>query len=1149
MASIILSSIGSSVGNMMLPGLGGKLMSSLARKVGHVVDGEIGWSTSSVAKDGPRLESFKVQDSRYGVSIPQAFGRIRVAGNVIWASDLIETSHEETVSGGKGGVMSDAFSSSRTTYTYSLNCAIALAQGEIGGIQTIWADSKVIYQNGVWTCGVLASAHIHNGAADQDVDPLLEGWIGAGMTPAYRGVAYIVLEGLQLKGFGNRLPNMTFELLPKVETGAPTWLGNVNPEIYQPSYTVTHRGMPPLIIDGGAVSARRMLVGGYNTDGFNTNFTVIEYDVTDDTPLEIRRDQSTSFVASYVGDTSWALAPDKRTVALGLQDAGDGNTYNVALYDSTSNMFGPVLSVPMTVSQYRQIAWIDALHFVVPDKVDGAAGVRVFLRAGLSLIDLGFRNVWGTGTATTRVPVGYTCFMKYGDGLLMMMGNKSLKFGTLYACYLAWSDNELSFGAPYVVSSGYDQGTGNGPQVTIQKTSDEEWTLFYMTVVDMQMMSFVPTKTGLSVTRPWQKLVSTPFAIVDSQVPVVSGGRIVVIHNPYLESKFRISEIALGDGCFTLVQDGVQIPDVMPPTNYMTAVTIDPQRVMVMGNVGYDGTLGFIGVIRRRNTGDTLDNVVSALLRRAGYDAADIEVEALADTQVDGYVLSEQATAASAIAPLQLLKPFDLIEHDGKLVAVTQDSGVSVSVPVSEGGATAHLTEEPAPTLTQARAQELDLPVEVTVDYLDVTRDYEVGSQRARRTATKGARSKAKIELPVVCSASEAKRIAESQLYAAWVERDRYRLVLSRAWVGLDPADVVTFGDVRLRITSVTYKDGLVQVDGVRAVPQGFGSNAMADAAQGYGAAYQSEPTATTLALMDLPLLRNEDDSAGVYVAASGLEGWNGASLWACADGVNFAYQTGLTAPAAMGVALTVLPECVPHYMDRASAVRVQMLRGGLSSCTEAELMNGANVAVLGGEIVQFQTATLIETGVYELRNLLRARRGTESSTACHVVGERFVMLTATSTTFLGATLSDRGKLTHLRAVTNGGSLDYAQDMPFTYSLRTLEPFAPAQLRGVRASGAGSDLTIGWVRRARKNAAWVDYIDVPLDEDSELYDVEIMNGASVVRTFGSVALCSVVYSAAQQMADWGASVPAQIAVKVYQRSARYGRGRAEVGVV
>lgn len=151
--------------------MAGGFLGSYARQAGKLVDAELGLSTS--AKDGARLENFKVQDSRYGVTIPVLYGCVRVAGNVIWASDLIETAHETSVSGGKGGVISSGLSASRTTYAYSLHCAVAIGFGPIGGVQRIWADSKVIYENGVWASGVVGSAAFHLGEEDQTVDPFL----------------------------------------------------------------------------------------------------------------------------------------------------------------------------------------------------------------------------------------------------------------------------------------------------------------------------------------------------------------------------------------------------------------------------------------------------------------------------------------------------------------------------------------------------------------------------------------------------------------------------------------------------------------------------------------------------------------------------------------------------------------------------------------------------------------------------------------------------------------------------------------------------------------------------------------------------------------------------------------------------------------
>ena len=74
--------------------------------------------------------------------------------------------------------------------------------------------------------------------------------------------------------------------------------------------------------------------------------------------------------------------------------------------------------------------------------------------------------------------------------------------------------------------------------------------------------------------------------------------------------------------------------------------------------------------------------------------------------------------------------------------------------------------------------------------------------------------------------------------------------------------------------------------------------------------------------------------------------------------------------------------------------------------------------------------------------------------------------------------------------------------LAFTPSGRGLLPFSPAQLRGVPQPGGALLLT--WLRRTRASSgdSWV-LVDVALGEATEAYDLEILNGAAVVRTVAS----------------------------------------------
>ena len=86
-----------------------------------------------------------------------------------------------------------------------------------------------------------------------------------------------------------------------------------------------------------------------------------------------------------------------------------------------------------------------------------------------------------------------------------------------------------------------------------------------------------------------------------------------------------------------------------------------------------------------------------------------------------------------------------------------------------------------------------------------------------------------------------------------------------------------------------------------------------------------------------------------------------------------------------------------------------------------------------------------------------------------------------------------------------------------------LRPFSVGHVEQPwRKAREPGDLVIRWTRRSRALAAdsWTAP-EVPLAEETEAYEVEILDGATVKRTL-STATTSVTYTAAQQTADWGA---------------------------
>jgi Putative phage tail protein len=199
MATLVFSALGTIFGGP----LGGAIGALAGRQVDSLIFG-------GGNREGPRLKELAATASSYGTALPRHFGRMRVPGSVIWATDLVE--HQQTEGGGKG-------SPSVTSFTYTASFAVALASRPIEGIGRIWADGNLL-RGAAGDLKAGGQLRVYTGEGDQPADPLMVLVEGAALCPAYRGLAYAVFEDLDLGDFFNRIPSLTFEVI--ADTGTIT---------------------------------------------------------------------------------------------------------------------------------------------------------------------------------------------------------------------------------------------------------------------------------------------------------------------------------------------------------------------------------------------------------------------------------------------------------------------------------------------------------------------------------------------------------------------------------------------------------------------------------------------------------------------------------------------------------------------------------------------------------------------------------------------------------------------------------------------------------------------------------------------------------------------------------------------------------------
>ncbi len=546
-----------------------------------------------------------------------------------------------------------------------------------------------------------------------------------------------------------------------------------------------------------------------------------------------------------------------------------------------------------------------------------------------------------------------------------------------------------------------------------------------------------------------------------------------------------------------------------------------------------------------------LGAIIANLLAQVGMSPDMYDVSSLVDP-VEGFIINNRQTIRAHLEALRAVYFFDVVESNGRLKFIKR--GQSVAQTIEHDDLVPGTDDDLRETVTIVRTQELELPDRVDVQYINRVNHYQAANQLAQRDEG-SAEDKVTITAPIVFSDAQARSIAESILYAAWIGRLTYQFTLPPKYVLLEPSDVIT-----LNVSGVAHRMRMVETTMARGGQQQV--SAISEDISAYDFYTDPGDTVTDIEaragtaesnviLLDLPALPNDTDDNGTLRAAFATEqeNWRGAVLYQSTDGGenggnNFSLFTSANALAVTGTALNALPAGPRNHWDTENTLRVALSHGALSSTSRLAVLNGANACVLGNEIIQFSTATLVEQNVYELSDLLRGRLGTEHEMANHAVGDAFVLL-GSGVEKQTVPLNDIGLLRHYKAASLGQLLANVDEQTFTYAGVKFRPYAPVHITGERD---GSDnLTIRWVRRTRINGAWRDAVDVPLGEESERYEVDIMDGATVVRTISS-SVTECTYSAAEQVADFGA-VQTEVAVRVYQLSAVVGRGVSGDGVV
>lgn len=533
---------------------------------------------------------------------------------------------------------------------------------------------------------------------------------------------------------------------------------------------------------------------------------------------------------------------------------------------------------------------------------------------------------------------------------------------------------------------------------------------------------------------------------------------------------------------------------------------------------------------------DVVDDV-SDWCGLTGQDTTDLTQTVL------GYSVT-QGSGKDMIEPLLTIHDVDPRPHDFGIEFVVRGSSPSKTLLTKD-----FVREGSRYTVTVQ--QDTDLPRRVTINFADNDKDQETNTAISQRPLdVVDSNREESIDLTTYAAeADEAQQLSDRRHRRIWNERERTKLALTAQEMALEPADVQTIsldGKERVvRLDKMTIRGSAIECEWIRDDPALHVLNGAQGAEmEGRDPEVIFIPGPTAGFVLDAPLIQDSHNDVNpiIYFAAGDYNtpSWSGAYTMRGDDGTydDLYGFIETTSDATWGLTQEALGDvATPWLWDRGNTLDCTIY-GTLVSVTEAECNEDPtlNLIAIGAddrwEYVQFVTAALTGTSgtanTYTLSGFKRGRRGTEGNTGNHEGGDRILVLAQAIPTEIGT--DEIGNAMSFKIQTVGREIDGAPANDLTYDGNSLRPYAPARIIWTTD---GTDMLGEIIRRTRIGGAWTGGSTIPLGENTEAYEVDVLDGGGNVTS-------TIAVTGTNTFTIEGLTSPPD--VNVYQLSDTAGRG-------
>lgn len=968
---------GSTIGGIIGGGIGFLFGGPAGARWGFMIGSTLGGIVDPQKIYGPKLSDASRQTAAEGVPIPFGYGTFPVGGHLIYCSD---TTPHERKEGGKGGPV-------QVTYYYTRTYAIGVCEGEADIVQ-VKRNGKLVYDITPTStirgknAKFLRNHTLYRGTETQTVDPSIEAIVGIGNTPPYLGTCYLVADDVECP---NAAAVDTYEFVVQ-KCGAVTSLAD---------------SMQMLIaaLDSVDSVASVTRTGTWTSYPAEIPGNVSLQMVAADNDTCIAFDTNEAFYYSTDRGVNWTAATDQPNTAARLwKHMAFGPNVAMALAVGTGADAGKSY-IGLSYNDGNNWTYSELTGIIDAERIGYGAGIYVIVTGDAGGIGNGiFTAIDPSGTWTNKSSVKDFNALHFNGTNWMAVG-ASGKTYTAPASAETWTHGSTPGGGSYSFVS---LTGGDG---------------FFVAGATTSFGIYRTTNLGVTWTNVYNGGTHHDTAAAGLGVVVVGGS-----------NTMRFS-----------VDDGLTWTNYAPPAHVNAIAYMGPRLnwyTVPDGDNLYADENGvlvddYADTSQASSCVATLSDIVADLCDRAGIDATEYDVSGLTDS-VKGYRCATESSATGFIEPLAAAFFFDRGEWDKKLRFIKRGGASVASLTMDD------LVMRDGPAIEQEQTQEADLLRKVNVMTLDPAAGYVPGKQTwERRAGTVVAVGESTIEIPIVTDVDTAAQIAEKRGKIAWAESEKFKFGVSVKYSKLTPTDIVTLTDRaakvhRLRLSATNEDSGVFEAEeAIKDRASTYSSTAVGTGNGNLPPVTEGLVGPTLFVAMNLPQLRNQDATAGVYVGACGiLAGWPGCQILLSVDGgLSYTVALTITEPSTLGYLTANF-----GISASPSNLSVHVFGGALESKTPAQVAAGANLCAIDtsgtAEVLSFETAVEGVANYYALDGITRALYATTQ--AAHVADDDFLDLNTAY--FIPIPQAYAGDTLYFKAVGIGLSADDVDPVTLVYS-------------------------------------------------------------------------------------------------------------------